>query len=164
MLVSERFLQAHPYLKESAVVIKGQALATDSKKLYEPASAIELIGSNMTRRAAQNAYDQAAVSPKDIQVIELHDCFTTNEMCALEDLGLSQHGEAWKLVKNGGITYPHKSATNGTSRGWIVNPSGGLISKGHPLGATGIAQTAELGMFAHTVSQRIHSRCHLPDN
>ncbi|KAI3198393.1 hypothetical protein CBS147311_6419 [Penicillium roqueforti] len=144
VLVSERFLQAHPYLKGSAIAIRGQALATDSRDLYEPASAIELIGSNMTRRAAQNAFKQASLSPKDIQVIELHDCFTTNEMCAIEDLGLAPHGEGWKLVADGGITYDQSSKTKITSPGWIINPSGGLISKGHPLGATGLAQTAEL--------------------
>ncbi|KAF9888955.1 sterol carrier protein 2 [Aspergillus nanangensis] len=144
ILVSERFLQSHPYLKQSAVSIKGQALATDSRELYEPASAIELIGSNMTRRAACTAFRQASLLAKDIQVIELHDCFTTNEMCAIEDLGLAAHGEGWKLIENGGITYNSKSATKRTSPGWIVNPSGGLISKGHPLGATGLAQITEL--------------------
>lgn len=87
------------------MVVKGQALATDSRDLYEPASAIELIGSNMTRRAAKNAFAQASLSPGDIQVIELHDCFTTNEMCAIEDLGLAAHGEGWKLVANGNLTY-----------------------------------------------------------
>lgn len=148
--MSERFLQAHPYLKGSAIAIRGQALATDSRDLYEPASAIELIGSNMTRRAAQNAFKQASLSPKDIQVIELHDCFTTNEMCAIEDLGLAPHGEGWKLVAGGGITYDQSSKTKRTSPGWIINPSGGLISKGHPLGATGLAQTAELGTFNST--------------
>ncbi|KAJ5278669.1 hypothetical protein N7478_004041 [Penicillium angulare] len=144
VLVSERFLQAHPFLKQSAVAIKGQALATDSLELYEPASAIELIGSNMTRRAVKNALNQAYLSPQDIQVIELHDCFTTNEMCAIEDLGLAPHGEGWKLVSDRRITYDNTSETKRTSPGWIINPSGGLISKGHPLGATGLAQTAEL--------------------
>lgn len=101
----------------------------------------------MTRRASARAYRQASLSPDDIQVVELHDCFTTNEMCAIEDLGLAKHGEGWKLVENGGITYAAGSNTKRTSPGWIVNPSGGLISKGHPLGATGLAQTAELGTY-----------------
>jgi sterol carrier protein 2 len=100
--VSEKFLQSHSYLKESAVVIKGQALATDSVTLYEPPSAIELIGSDMTRRAAHLAYQQASLTPQDVQIVELHDCFTTNEMCALEGLGLAAEGEAWKLVDKGG--------------------------------------------------------------
>lgn len=146
--MSEKFLQSHPYLKESAVVIKGQALATDSVTLYEPPSAIELIGSDMTRRAARLAYQQASLTPQDVQIVELHDCFTTNEMCALEGLGLAAEGEAWKLVDKGGITYaPGNAAQKKAGPGWIVNPSGGLISKGHPLGATGLAQTTELGLL-----------------
>ncbi|KAI7978437.1 hypothetical protein EIK77_001961, partial [Talaromyces pinophilus] len=144
VVVSERFLQSHPYLKDSAIVVKGQAMATDSPKLYEPPSAIELIGSDMTRRAARNAYREAGLTSSDVQVVELHDCFTTNEMCALEDLGLAAQGEGWKLVAEGAITYLPDSESKRTSPGWIVNPSGGLISKGHPLGATGLAQITEL--------------------
>jgi sterol carrier protein 2 len=145
--VSERFLLSHPYLKDNAIVVKGQAMATDSQKLYEPPSAIELIGSDMTRKAARNAYHQAGLTPSDVQVVELHDCFTTNEMCALEDLGLARQGEGWKLVSEGAITYSPNSESKRTSPGWIVNPSGGLISKGHPLGATGLAQITELGKY-----------------
>lgn len=128
----------------------GQSLATDTTTLYEPPSAIELIGSNMTRTAVKSAYRQAGVSASDISVVELHDCFTTNQMCALEGLELAEEGTAWKLVEDGRITYPI-SRKSKNEKGWIVNPSGGLISKGHPLGATGLAQTAELGMpFAST--------------
>lgn len=124
--------------------VAGQALATDSPKLYETGSAIELIGSDMTRQAAQRAFQQAKIGPRDVSIVELHDCFTTNEMCALEGLGLAEEGKAWKLVRDGGITYDEGGkGLNG--QGWIVNPSGGLISKGHPLGATGLAQCAELG-------------------
>ncbi|KAL7924542.1 hypothetical protein ACQKWADRAFT_319580 [Trichoderma austrokoningii] len=140
VIVSESFLAAHPYLRSTAIQIASQSLATDSSKLYESKSAIELIGSDMTRIAAKRAYEQAGITPKDVSVIELHDCFTTNEMCALEGLGLAEEGKGWKLVRDGLITYnPTKKG-----KGWIVNPSGGLISKGHPLGATGLAQCAEL--------------------
>jgi sterol carrier protein 2 len=149
--VSERFLQSHPYLTDSAIVVKGQAMATDSPKLYEPPSAIELIGSDMTRRAARNAYLEAGLTSSDVQVVELHDCFTTNEMCALEDLGLAAQGEGWKLVAEGAITYLPDSESKRTSPGWIVNPSGGLISKGHPLGATGLAQITELGKYRYSI-------------
>jgi hypothetical protein len=141
--VSESFLAAHPYLRSTAIQIAGQSLATDSSKLYESKSAIELIGSDMTRNAAKRAYEQAGIAPKDVSVIELHDCFTTNEMCAIEGLGLADEGKGWKLVRDGLITYNPKKK----GKGWIVNPSGGLISKGHPLGATGLAQCAELGKF-----------------
>ncbi|KAG5746705.1 hypothetical protein H9Q70_010597 [Fusarium xylarioides] len=144
VLVSESFLAARPHLRKSAVEIAGQALATDSPILFEKNSAIELIGSNMTRQAAKKAYKQANIEARDISIVELHDCFTTNEMCALEGLGLAAEGQAWKLVRDGGITYGPDGRAGKDGKGWIVNPSGGLIYKGHPLGATGLAQCAEL--------------------
>jgi sterol carrier protein 2 len=120
-------------------------LSTDTGLLYEPPSAIELIGSDMTRVAAKKAFAEAQVSPQDISIVELHDCFTANEMCALEGLGLAKEGMAWKLIEDGGITYGANKGPGLNGKRWIVNPSGGLISKGHPLGATGLAQAAELG-------------------
>lgn len=99
----------------------------------------------MTRQAAKKAYSQAKIGAKDVSIVELHDCFTTNQMCALEGLGLAEEGKAWKLVRDGGITYGPDGGKGLGGKGWIVNPSGGLISKGHPLGATGLAQCAELG-------------------
>ncbi|KAI0202329.1 putative lipid-transfer protein, mitochondrial precursor [Astrocystis sublimbata] len=144
VLVSESFLASHPYLKSSAIEIAGQALATDSPKLFEHKSAIELIGSDMTRQAAAKVYSQASIKPQDVSIVELHDCFTTNEMCALEGLGLSEEGQAWHLVRSGGITYGPNRGLGLDGKGFIVNPSGGLISKGHRLGATGLAQCAEL--------------------
>lgn len=146
MLVSASFLASHPYLRDSAIEIAGQALATDSPQLFESRSAIELIGSNMTRQAAASAYKQAHITPTEVSVIEMHDCFTTNQMCAMEDLGLASQGQGWNLVEEGRITYPKTKAvtTRDTSPRWIINPSGGLISKGHPLGATGLAQCSEL--------------------
>lgn len=147
VLVSESFLAAHTYLQSTAIEIAGQSLATDSPTLFESKSAIELIGSDMTRKAAGKAYKQAAIGPRDVSVVELHDCFTTNEMCALEGLGLAEEGKGWKLVRDGGITYGQNNGTGMNGQGWIVNPSGGLISKGHPLGATGLAQCAELSEF-----------------
>ncbi|KAK6379518.1 hypothetical protein LTS17_006436 [Exophiala oligosperma] len=144
VLVSQSFLDSHPFLKSSAVEIAGQALSTDSPVLFEQNSAIELIGSNMTRQAAREAYEQAGIGPRDISVIELHDCFTTNQMCAMEDLGLAAHGYGWKLVEDGKLTYHRDQSSAVGMRNWLVNPSGGLISKGHPLGATGLAQCAEL--------------------
>jgi sterol carrier protein 2 len=78
---------------------------------------------------------EAGVQPSDFQVCELHDCFSTNELVALDALGLCDHGKAHEMVRKGDITYGGRM---------VINPSGGLISKGHPLGATGIAQCAEL--------------------
>ncbi|KEF58856.1 uncharacterized protein A1O9_03699 [Exophiala aquamarina CBS 119918] len=144
VVVSESILASHPHLETSAIEIAGQALATDSPELFESRSAMELIGSGMTRQAATAAYEQAGLGPNDMDVIELHDCFTTNQMCSMEDLGLAAPGEGWKLVEEKRITCGQQDERNDGVKTWIVNPSGGLISKGHPLGATGLAQCAEL--------------------
>ena len=116
------------------MLIAGQCLATDSPALFNKSS-IELIGYSMSAHAAKQAMSEAGVRPRDIRVCELHDCFSTNEMVTLDALGLSDKGKAHEMVRNGDITYGGRC---------VVNPSGGLISKGHPLGATGLAQCAEL--------------------
>ncbi|KAL2755454.1 hypothetical protein ACRALDRAFT_1051143 [Sodiomyces alcalophilus JCM 7366] len=135
VLVSQAFLDARPHLKDQAVLIAGQCLATDSPSLFSR-SAIDLMGFDMTKRAVEEASREAGINPRDdVQVVELHDCFSANEMVVLDALGLSEPGKAHELVRNGDITYGGR---------FVVNPSGGLISKGHPLGATGIAQCAEL--------------------
>jgi len=89
----------------------------------------------MCAKAANQLYQQAGKGPEDVQVIELHDCFASNELITYEGLGLAKKGEGHKLVEAQATTYGGK---------WVVNPSGGLISKGHPIGATGVAQCAEL--------------------
>ncbi|KAJ9650682.1 hypothetical protein H2198_010018 [Neophaeococcomyces mojaviensis] len=134
VLVSQAFLDARPHLKDQAVLIAGQQLATDAPSLFS-SSSIDLVGNEMTRKAAKDAYMEAGVQASDFQVCELHDCFSTNELVALDALGLCDHGKAHEMVRKGDITYGGRI---------VVNPSGGLISKGHPLGATGIAQCAEL--------------------
>jgi len=134
ILVSQDFLDARPHLKEQAVLIAGQCLATDAPSLFSR-SAIDLMGFEMTKYAANIAMTEAKVSPADVKVCELHDCFSANEMIVIDALGLSPPGKAHELVRNGDITYGGKM---------VINPSGGLISKGHPLGASGIAQCAEL--------------------
>ncbi|KAH7134742.1 thiolase-like protein [Dactylonectria estremocensis] len=134
ILVSQAFLDARPHLKEQAVEIAGQCMATDAPSLFSR-SAIDLMGYEMTQRAVRQATEEAGISPRDVQVVELHDCFSANEMIVLDALGLCDKGKAHELVRAGDITYGGK---------YVVNPSGGLISKGHPLGATGIAQCAEL--------------------
>lgn len=107
---------------------------SDSPDLYSK-SAIDLIGYGMTRHAAATALAEAGVAATDIKLVELHDCFSTNEMVTIEALGLCEVGKAYEMVRKGDITYGGRV---------VVNPSGGLISKGHPLGATGLAQCAEL--------------------
>jgi len=134
VIVSQKFLDARPHLKSQAILIAGQSLMTDSPQLYSR-SAMDLVGFDMTKRAAQAALKEANVSPKDIKVCEVHDCFSANELILLDGLGFSEPGKAHEMVRNGDITYGGQV---------VVNPSGGLISKGHPLGATGLAQCAEL--------------------
>ncbi len=133
VVVSEDFVRRHR-LEEQAVEIAGMAMATDLPGSFED-SAIRLVGSEMTRLAARRAYQQSGLGPEDVQVIELHDCFSTNELITYEALGLCPEGEGGELIDSGAVTYGGR---------WVVNPSGGLISKGHPLGATGLAQCAEL--------------------
>ncbi|MFM9034140.1 MAG: lipid-transfer protein [Mycobacterium sp.] len=133
VLVSERFLDEHG-LAGQAVEIVGQAMTTDFASTFD-GSARNIIGYEMNVQAAQKVYDQSGLGPQDFGVIELHDCFSANELLLYEALGLCGEGEAPKLIDAGDTTYGGR---------WVVNPSGGLISKGHPLGATGLAQCAEL--------------------
>jgi sterol carrier protein 2 len=135
VIVSQRFLDARPHLKSQAIHIAGQQLLTDGPEVYSR-SAIDLVGFNMSRQAALLAMKEAKVEAEDIKVCELHDCFSTNELLLLDALGFSEPGKAHEMVRRGDITYG--------GCGPIINPSGGLISKGHPLGATGLAQCAEL--------------------
>ena len=134
VVVSEEFVDKHD-LAGQAVEIVGQSMVTDLPSTFEDRSAISLVGADMTRTAAARVYEQAGIGPDDIDVIELHDCFSTNELLTYEALGLCGEGEGGKLVDNDDTTYGGR---------WVVNPSGGLISKGHPLGATGLAQCSEL--------------------
>jgi acetyl-CoA acetyltransferase len=117
------------------VYIAGQAMATDYPSSFEENSMIKMVGFDMSRTAAEAVYEQAGIGIADVDVIELHDCFTANELVTYEALGLCGDGEAEKLIEDGETTYGGR---------WVVNPSGGLLSKGHPLGATGLAQCAEL--------------------
>ncbi len=117
------------------VEIVAQAMTTDKASTFEPASMMKLVGYDMAADAAKRVYEQASVGPQDVQVVELHDCFTANELITYEALGLCEEGSAEKFIWDGQNTYGGKIVTN---------PSGGLLSKGHPLGATGLAQCAEL--------------------
>ncbi len=134
ILASEAFVREHE-LQGKAVEIIGQAMTTDFESSFAEKSAIKLVGSDMTRRAAQKVYEQAGIGPEDVDVVELHDCFSCNELITYEGLGLCPEGKGGEFVDSGANTYGGQV---------VVNPSGGLISKGHPLGATGLAQCAEL--------------------
>ncbi len=132
VVVSEAWLKQHPH--SGAVEIAAMALTTDMQDDFAR-GAIGTVGMGMCERAAKAVYEQAGLGPQDVQVIELHDCFSTAELIAYEGLGLCAEGEGEKLVEEGATTYGGR---------WVVNPSGGLLSKGHPIGATGLAQCAEL--------------------
>jgi acetyl-CoA acyltransferase len=134
IVASERFVDEHD-LWERAVEVAGQALTTDTPSTFESRSCMSIVGYDMSKEAARRAYEEAGVSADDVDVIELHDCFSANELITYEALGLAEEGEGHELVDAKETTYGGR---------WVVNPSGGLISKGHPLGATGLAQCSEL--------------------
>jgi acetyl-CoA acetyltransferase len=134
ILASEAFVEKHG-LADQAVEMIGQAMVTDMESTFTDNSAQSLVGKEMSREAARQVYEQAGIGPDDVSVIELHDCFSANELITYEALGLCADGDGGKLVDNDDTTYGGR---------WVVNPSGGLISKGHPLGATGLAQCSEL--------------------
>ncbi|MEI5131527.1 lipid-transfer protein [Streptomyces libani] len=134
VVVSERFVREHG-LADRAVEIVAQAMTTDTEESFASGSCIDVVGKPMSRAAARQVYAAAGLGIEDVDVIELHDCFSVNELLTYEALGMCADGESGKLVADGATTYGGR---------WVVNPSGGLISKGHPLGATGLAQAAEL--------------------
>ena len=134
ILCSEDFLRKHK-LEDKAVEILGMAMVTDLPSTFDEKSCIKMVGADMTRKAAHQVYEQSGLGPENLDVVELHDCFSCNEMITYEALGLCAEGKGGQFVDEGAQTYGGRV---------VVNPSGGLISKGHPLGATGLAQCAEL--------------------
>ncbi|XP_041659880.1 sterol carrier protein 2 [Cheilinus undulatus] len=134
VLASEDFVRKH-HLEAQAVEIVAQEMVTDLASTFEENSCIKMVGYDMSRLAAKKCFEAAGLTPNDVNVIELHDCFSANELITYEALGLCPEGKAGELIDRGDNTYGGK---------YVVNPSGGLISKGHPLGATGLAQCAEL--------------------
>lgn len=133
VLVSPKFAERHGL--KATVQIEAQAMTTDYAGAFEDRSMMRLVGYDMTREAGRQVYEAAGIGPEDIEVVELHDCFTTNELISYEALGLCPEGGAEQYIRDGENTYGGKH---------VVNPSGGLLSKGHPLGATGLAQCYEL--------------------
>lgn len=133
ILTSERFARRHGL--DTSVVIAAQSMTTDQASSFEGRSMMQVIGYDMMKQAASQVYEAASVGPDDIDVVELHDCFTTNEVISYEALGLCAEGGGEQFIADRANTY------GGTC---VTNPSGGLLSKGHPLGATGLAQCYEL--------------------
>ncbi len=133
VLVSGAFAARHGL--NDKVRIRAQAMTTDRPSTFETRDMMRVVGFDLSKSAAEKVYEQAGVAPDDIDVIELHDCFAQNELITYEALGLCGEGEAEKFVLDGDNTYGGR---------YVTNPSGGLLSKGHPLGATGLAQCYEL--------------------
>ena len=133
IVCSAAFAQKHGL--DQSVRIRAQAMTTDSPVTFESRDMRDVVGTSMAKAAADQVYAAAGVGPQDIDVVELHDCFAQNELLSYEALGLCPVGGAEKFVNDGDNTYGGKVVTN---------PSGGLLSKGHPLGATGLAQCFEL--------------------
>jgi len=117
------------------VRIRAQAMTTDTPATFDTRDMRDIVGREMAKSAASKVYQSAGIGPNEVQVVELHDCFAHNELLSYEALGLCPEGGAEKFVEDGDNTYGGK---------FVVNPSGGLLSKGHPLGATGLAQCTEL--------------------
>ena len=133
IVVSEAYARKHGLRTD--VRIAAQALTTDFPSTLQSHDPIRLVGFDMARAAARSAYEQAGIGAEDVDVVELHDCFAHNELLTYEALGLAAEGEGERLVLDGNNTYGGR---------YVTNPSGGLLSKGHPLGATGLAQCYEL--------------------
>jgi sterol carrier protein 2 len=133
VVCSDEFAAKHNI--SNPVHIVAQSMLTDFTSTFEGNSPMRIVGYDMTAAAAKEVYEQAGIGPEDVDVIELHDCFTANELITYEGLGLTPEGTAEKFIEDGDNTYGGK---------YVTNPSGGLLSKGHPLGATGLAQCAEL--------------------
>ena len=133
VLCSDDFARKHGI--DKPVYIAAQAMTTDFQTTFDEKSMIKMVGYDMAKAAAKKVYEQAGIGPEDVDVVELHDCFTANELLTYEALGLCAEGKAEKFIWDGDNTYGGK---------FVTNPSGGLLSKGHPLGATGLAQCTEL--------------------
>lgn len=131
IVCTEAFAKRHGL--DYSVQVIGQGNVSDKAEYFD--DALNTLFRAAGREAANQAYDEAGVGPEDIDVIELHDCFTSNEILTYEALGLVEAGDVQKFVMEGQNTYGGKV---------VVGPSGGLMAKGHPLGATGLAQITEL--------------------
>ncbi len=133
ILCSDEFAKKHGIT--NPVYIAAQDMTTDYDSSFKEDSMIKMVGYDMTKACAKKVYEKSGIGPEDVKVVELHDCFTANELLTYEALGLCKEGEAEKFIEAGDNTYGGK---------YVTNPSGGLLSKGHPLGATGLAQCTEL--------------------
>jgi acetyl-CoA acetyltransferase len=133
IVCSQEYARRHGL--DASVRIRAQAMTTDTARTFDARDMREVVGYSMAKEAARRVYEQAGIGPEDVDVVELHDCFAHNELISYEALGLCPEGGAEQFVMDGDNSYGGRVVTN---------PSGGLLSKGHPLGATGLAQCTEL--------------------
>ncbi|MBO9474495.1 lipid-transfer protein [Shimia sp. R10_1] len=133
ILCSPSFAAKHGI--DTTVQIKAQAMTTDYASTFEANDMMQVVGYDMTAAAAKQVQEASGIAIDDVDVVELHDCFAHNELITYEGLGLTPEGTAQKFIADGDNTYGGR---------FVTNPSGGLLSKGHPLGATGLAQCYEL--------------------
>lgn len=140
IIASEDFVHAHG-LENQAIEIVSQAMTTDDPSAFESRRPMNVVGYGMTKACADKVFADAGFAPgagrDQVGVVELHDCFSANELITYEALGLCAPGEAHKMVDRGDNTYGGK---------YVVNPSGGLEAKGHPLGATGLGMHFYIAM------------------
>lgn len=132
LVCSEAFANKHGI--NSDIRLIGQGACSDRAEYFE-GDVMDVMFRGVSRESAQKAYESAGLGPDDIDVIELHDCFTSNEIITYDALGLCAIEDAERFVLEDQNTYGGR---------YVVNPSGGLLAKGHPLGATGLAQITEL--------------------
>jgi acetyl-CoA acetyltransferase len=144
IIASEEFVIKHN-LQNQAIEVLSCNLGSDKADTFDTKSSIDLIGAKLAKRVVTKAYQNAGITANDINVVELHDCFSANELVTYESLGLCPEGKAGDFIDKGDNTYGGK---------YVVNPSGGLTSKGHPLGATGLAQISELTWQLRRMSEK----------
>src|SRR5207344_2596670 len=104
IVASEDFVRKHK-LEKQAIEIAGMAMATDMESTFKDKSSIKLIGQDLTRKAARKVYEQSGLGPENVQVVELHDCFSANELVTYEGLGLCPEGKGGALIDSGAVTY-----------------------------------------------------------
>lgn len=118
--------------EKSTIHIRSSAQASGPTQMQD---AEDLLSIPAIRESGRIAYEKAGVGPKDIDVVEIHDCFSMTELIAIEELGFFKKREGWKAIEEG------RTKSTGDKP---VNTSGGLLSRGHPIGATGVAQIYQL--------------------
>lgn len=133
VICSEDFARKHGL--NTTVTIVAQEMRTDRPSTFADHDMMKVVGYDMTKETAGALYESAGIGPQDVDVLELHDCFAQNEVITYEGMGLCPEGGAPKFIADGDNTF---------GGAVVTNPSGGLLSKGHPLGATGLAQCYEL--------------------